>query len=148
MKITAKFKIADLEDIFYGDMRKSTTVQWLKPHIPHCILDNGEVKGVFFTPESYYDLHTFTYYLQLVFTKQLLIVNNIYSSSQFTKEVELTRATLDNFYSFSHYFFVNGNNLSGPYQLGEDFSGLNPNYYKNKPIIQAFHQGNIYVIKG
>lgn len=148
MKITAKFKIADLEDIFYGDMRRNTSAQWLKPNIAHCILENGEIKGVYFTPESYQELGNFTYYLQLVFSQQLLIVNNIYSSSPFIREVTLVPATLDNLHSFTHYFFINGQDISGPYQLGEDIRGLNPNYYKNKQILQAFNQGRMYVIGG
>lgn len=148
MKITTKLKIAELEDLFYGDIRKGIDPHWLKPHIPHCILDNGIIKGIYFTPDAFGDLDTFTYYLQLVFAKQLLIVNNIYSASPFSKEITLQPATLDNFHAFIPYYYKNGNEVSGPFILEEAFIGLNPNYYKNKPIIQAFNTGNIYIIIG
>lgn len=148
MKITTKFKIAELEDIFYGDIRKGTTPHWLKPHIPHCILEKDELKGIYFTPDAFGDLDLFTYYLQLVFDKQLLIVNNMYSASPFTKEISLAQGTLDNFHAYSPYYYKNGNEVSGPFILGEEFIGLNPNYYKNRPIIQAFNAGNIYIITG
>ncbi|HEY4544778.1 MAG TPA: hypothetical protein VIG40_09075, partial [Tissierellaceae bacterium] len=108
--------------------------------------ENDAINGVFFTPEAYQDLDQFTYYLQLVFNKKLLIINNMYSNTKYVKEIELSVATLDNFHSFSHYFLIYNNQISGPYQLQEEFLALSPNWYKNKPIIQAFNNGHIYLV--
>lgn len=148
MKITAKFKIADLEDIFYGDIRKGASPHWLKPNIHYCLLEDNKLQDVLVTPDAPDDLKTFTYYLQLVFEKKILIPNNYYSSSEFIKEITLKSATEETLRAFCCYYYINHNEVSGPYILEEDFWRLNPNYYKNKPIIQAFNQGLIYVIGG
>ncbi|EHO13855.1 hypothetical protein [Myroides odoratimimus] len=145
MKITVKLKIADLEDIFYGDIRKGTSPHGLKPYIPHYLLEDGALNGVYFTPDSI-TLDVFSKYLQLVFSQKILIINNFYSVSPFTSEINLERATEDWFHAFSPYFVKRGNEISGPFVLGEEYHSLNPRFYKNKPIIEEFNNGNIYLV--
>lgn len=146
MNITAKLRIAKLEDLFYGDMTSCKKAQWVKPNIVHFILNENEVSGVLKTPDEPNCRSTFQEYLLLIFEKRVLIPDNIYCNSHFQKEVLLVPAKINDLKRFSSYFNIIGDDIRGPFQLMEDFIYLDNNYYPNRLLINEFKNNRLFVI--
>lgn len=139
-----KLRYANLSDIFQGDMGNCSKKQAIRPGTPYFILEHEQM-SLHYIPNDLHCSDTFAYLLIQFYNKKILIVDHMYSNAPFSKKHSLKTADLYDLWKGNYYFYFNGIDFNGPYQMNTSFDTL-PNNFQARNFLEAQRKGLLYVL--
>lgn len=140
VEFTARLRYAKLSDLFYGNMNSCSSIQFLKDGVPYFFLDQGKLKGTYYTPNDPKCQYYFSQYYTLIINKKILIIDTLENEAVMIRKIYLRRAEKEDLNRFSIYFTYKNKKLAGPYPLSNDFENL------PKQLIEEFKDKQLFVI--